>query len=147
MMTRIYLHICRQLLRAGVILLLGVGSAWAVEVVLVAHPDVEIDSLTVKDVQLIYFGKRTIWQDGTLIVPLMQVESTVTDTFIDDLLDLTPQQFYLYWRKALFTGQGIPPQELSGDEEMKQRILETPGSIGYVAKEALDSDTRVIPQQ
>lgn len=130
-------HICRRLLAGGALLLLLNASAWALEVVLAVHPETRVESLSSQDVQMIFLGKKTAWNDGTPIVPFVQVESELTEAFINEKLGLTPRQYYLYWRKALFTGQGIPPAEVAGDTEMQQRLLATPGAIGYLARGAL----------
>lgn len=147
MMRRIYLHICRQFVGVGLILLIAVASAWAVDIVLITHPDTEVNELSPQDVQMIFLGKKTVWQDGSPIVPLVQLNSETTETFLDEMLKITPKQYYLYWRKALFTGRGIPPDEVANDRAMIERLLETPGSIGYVSADALDNRVRKVPSR
>ena len=147
MMRHTFPHIIRFFLVIMTALLLTTASAWALEVVLVAHPDVQVDLLSSRDVQMIFLGKKTVWEDKTPVIPLVQVPSEVTKIFLKDMLDLSPRQYYLYWRKALFTGRGIPPEEVANDQAMIERLLETPGSIGYVSADALDSRVRQVPSR
>lgn len=138
-------YISRFFFGVAALLLLGGTPVCALEVALVVHPEVQVGQLSPEYVRLIFLGKKSTWEDGSKIVPVIQGESPLTAEFIEEVLDLTPKQYYLYWRKALFTGQGIPPVEVANDEQMKQVILQTPGSIGFLSVEALGVEDHVVP--
>jgi ABC-type phosphate transport system substrate-binding protein len=138
-------HIGRLLAGTGLSLLLLASSSWALDIVLVAHPDTQVEILSQQDVELIFLGKKSTWKDGSRIVPHVQAQSSTTDSFLREMLNLTYFQYYRYWRNALFTGQGSPPKVLTDDNEITKRLLSTPGGIGYVSqKPDRDSGLKVV---
>jgi hypothetical protein len=41
-----------------------------------------------------------------------------------------------YWQQQIFSGRGIPPPELDGDQAVVKFVLQNEGAIGYVSGNA-----------
>jgi len=125
-------------------LLIAAGACWAEDVVLVTHPNNQISSLKMQEVKNIFLGKKSSWADGQNIVVFIQQDNDATSTFSKEYLSKSPQQFFTYWKKALFTGTGNPPIILGNDSEMKAFISAKTSSIGYISSDALDGSVKEL---
>lgn len=128
----------KRLLIFSVFLLLSftATTALALDVVLIAHTDVPENSLDRRTTKRIYQGKLTRWTDNTAIVPVMLSGGQVHEEFVEEVLHLTDSRFRTYWRQAVFTGRGIPPQAFQSESDLLRFVRETPGAIGYVSRGA-----------
>lgn len=120
------------------------ASAFAADFALVVNKNNTLTSLSENDAKQIYLGKKTSWSNGQTIVLYVQHDEAVTRSFVDSVTKKTVQQFYIYWKKALFTGTGTPPIELKDDAEMKKFIAADPRGIGYISRDALDGSVKEV---
>ena len=134
----------RSILYSLLLLLVFAGTCMAEEILLVTQANNPVNSLTRQEVRNIFLGKKTTWSDGQNIVVFIQQDNTATNLFSREYLAKSPQQFYTYWKKALFTGTGNPPITLSNDSEMKAFISAKRSSIGYIGAEALDGSVKEL---
>lgn len=125
----------------GVLLLvicLAAASAIAndhARVKMIAHPDVPDVTCSEKNAQRIFLGKKTRWEGGVRIVPVMLSEGDVHEEFVEDLLDRSVAKFEIYWKQAVFTGKGIPPRTFDSESALMTYVAETPGAVGYVSRD------------
>jgi ABC-type phosphate transport system substrate-binding protein len=124
----------RTLLITIMAVLLTSSICFADSFVLVANNNVPVDSVNSADAKGIFLGKKGSWGDGTRVKLVIQSRSGVHATFVKSTTGKTAQQFATFWKKALFTGQGIPPLNVTDDAAMVKRVASTPGAIGYVSK-------------
>lgn len=130
---------------SGLICLPGSGRAAAADDLLViVNPDNTISSIQTKDLQRIYLGKKTMWEDGSSIVTVMPKEGAVHDTFIEDYLDRSVQRFATYWRQMVFTGKGLPPKSFVQESDLVDFVARTPGSMGFASASSVTTEVRVI---
>ncbi|MNP49690.1 hypothetical protein D3C76_1438950 [compost metagenome] len=54
-------------------------------------------------------------------------------------------QLKAHWSKIIFTGRGQPPQAVSSSAEVKKRVAENPGTIGYIDAREVDGSVRALP--
>ena len=125
------------------LLLLSSSGALAGEAVLVVHRDNPVSSLTLSEVRGIFLGKKVFWEDGNGIEVLLQKTGETHHSFSQNTLGKSPRQLSMYWKRILFSGEGIPPREVAGDEEMLEMIAANIKAIGYVAGSV--KDNRVKP--
>ena len=127
------------------ILLLLLWSSWALagEADLVVHRDNPVSSLTLSEVRGIFLGKKVFWDDGNGIEVLLQKTGETHQSFSQNTLGKSPRQLSMYWKRILFSGEGIPPREVSDDKEMLEMIAANIKAIGYVAGSV--KDDRVKP--
>ena len=129
-------------------LVLGMAvQAAAADFVVITHPGNSAGSISQQDLKNIYLGKKSQWNDGSSVVVLAQKSGPLTDTFISDAVGKTSQQYFIYWRKIVFTGKGTPPMELDGDAQIKAAVAARPGAIGYISASALDGSVKKLTVQ
>lgn len=93
----------------------------------------------------IYLGRATRFSDGRQAIPLDQENgSPRRDRFYAEFLGRSPADVKAHWSKLIFTGRGRPPQKLSGDEAVRQRVAEDSSAIGYIDISAVDASVRVL---
>ena len=118
-------------------LFMAVGPAAADEdppVMLIVHSDVPDNECSEKSAERIYLGKKTRWQGGATIVPVMLREGDVHEEFVEGILDRSVAKFEIYWKQAVFTGKGIPPKAFDSERELMDYVSVTPGAVGYVKR-------------
>jgi len=100
--------------------------------------------LSADQIKNYYLGKRTAWSDGTKVTVYTQGISPVHADFIRQIVRKTPQQYTTYWKKSLFTGTGLPPEDFASDAEMKKAVAANPGTLGYISASALDDSVKKL---
>ena len=108
-------------------------------------PQFEINKSTLRAI----FGMRLRnWSDSQPItVFVLRSSDPDHEVFCKNVLNMFPHQLQRTWDRLVFSGMGQAPLEVSSFEEMRKRISETPGAIGYVNKEYLDEELRVLEIQ
>ena len=126
-------------------LVLGLAvQAVAADFVVITHPGNSASSISQQDLKNIYLGKKSRWDDGSSIVVMAQKSGALTDAFISEAVGKTTQQYFIYWRKIVFTGKGTPPVEMDTDAQAKAAVASRPGAIGYIAASALDGSVKQL---
>jgi ABC-type phosphate transport system substrate-binding protein len=92
------------------------------------------------------FGMRlTTWPDGTAIrVFVLPDDNILHNQFCKQVLQVFPFQMRNAWDRLVFSGTGQSPEVLNSEQEMKIRISNTPGSIGYLPKEKIDDSVSIL---
>ncbi|MBE0598053.1 MAG: hypothetical protein IH614_12355 [Desulfuromonadales bacterium] len=113
-------------------------AAWGSEVVLVVNRENPVSSLSRQEAVQIFLGKKTTWEGNGKIELYVQLEESVNEEFIPALVNKSPRQFFLYWKRIVFSGTGLPPLQVRGDQEMKRAIAADRHGIGYIKADSLD---------
>jgi ABC-type phosphate transport system substrate-binding protein len=92
------------------------------------------------------FGMRLLeWPDGTRVVPfVMDSNSTVHARFAKQVLQVFPYQLQQAWDRLVFSGTGQAPRVVSSPADMRRRVAQTPGGIGYVPDDYIDESVSTI---
>ena len=95
------------------------------------------------------FGMRLRnWSDSQPITVFVLGSSDPEHVkFCKNVLNMFPHQLQRTWDRLVFSGMGQAPFEVGSFEEMRKRIADTPGAIGYVNKEYVDEELRVLEIQ
>ena len=129
---------------ASVFLNPGASAATADDLVIIANPGLGENSIESKDLQRIYLGKQTRWNDDTSIVPVMMKSGPLHEVFIEKYVDRSVQRFVTYWRQMVFTGKGVPPRSFTQEAELVEFVARTPGSVGFASAEADTSGIKIL---
>jgi ABC-type phosphate transport system substrate-binding protein len=112
-----------------------VASAQSVEVIV--HPDSKISSITKAELSKIFLKRLHTWETGEDARPVDQVpEARVRREFSELVHDRSVVTIEVYWKRMIFSGRGVPPEELNNDEAVLEFVRTTPGAVGYVASSA-----------
>lgn len=140
---------CRMM---ATILLMGsylIAAAPAVAdespVVLIAHPGVTTPWLNRDTTRAIFAMRQRTWPDGQAVqVYVLDSSNSVHARFCKERLSVYPHQLQLAWDRMVFSGTGQAPNRVSNQIEMREKIANTPGAIGYIEREYLDDSVQVI---
>lgn len=135
-------------LAAGIFLLLAVflcPDMTKAEVVIIVNPSVAVSGISKNELKEIFTGKQVTWDDGQAVKPALLTKGEAHEEFIRDFVGKTTNQFTTYWRKMIFTGQGIQPRTFETSPEVIDYIAKTPGAIGYVSSSDLSTGTKALP--
>jgi ABC-type phosphate transport system substrate-binding protein len=133
---------------AGIFLLFAVllcPNITKAEVVIIANPSVSINSISKDELKEIFTGKLVTWNNGQAIKPALLTKGEAHEEFIQDYVGKTTNQFTTYWRKMIFTGQGIQPLTFNTPGEVIEYVAKTPGAIGYVSPSDTPNETKTLP--
>lgn len=80
------------------------------------------------------FGMRVrLWPDGTPVrVFVLRDDDPEHAAFCKRVLRMYPYQLRQAWDRLVYSGTGQPPIEVTSIEEMRRRVAETTGAIGYL---------------
>jgi hypothetical protein len=97
-----------------------------------AKTNIQIDRAQLRE---IFFLRRTNWPDGTPIrIFVLRDQDALHIRFAKEVLGVFPYQLRSAWDRMVFTGIGVPPAVVYSVDEMRKRVDETPGAIGYLAQ-------------
>ena len=120
----------------------GLAPAQVVAVVSARSSVAPLSKIQVAD---IFLGKAIRYPDGTLAVPIDQVEGSATrDEFYLAFAGKSPAQVNAHWSKIIFTGRGQPPPEVANGVEVKKRLAENLNAIGYIEPGLVDGSVKVV---
>ena len=125
----------------------GLASAQGVDRSLrvVVNKENKVASLTTDDLTRIFLGKKTLWDSGTRIVPVMPEEESPTgELFLSGTLKKSVSQFRAYWKRLLFSGGGAVPKVFRNHDQLLDFVARQPGAIGVVEASAVDDRVRVL---
>jgi len=93
------------------------------------------------------FGMRlTTWPDGSAIrVFVLPDDNHTHSLFCKQILQIFPHQLRTAWDRLVYSGTGQAPEVLGSELELRTRIANTPGAIGYLTKENLDESVAILP--
>jgi ABC-type phosphate transport system substrate-binding protein len=130
----------------GLALLLYMGTAGAAGgVAVVVHPDSGVDSLSREQVQDIYLGKMTHFPSGEKIKPVDQDEGEATRAdFYEAVVGKTLSQIKAYWATKIFSGAGLPPDQVGDGADVVRWVAEHPQGIGFVGASRETEGVQVV---
>lgn len=115
------------------------------DVVVVVSTKSSVTSLTAEQTAKIFLGKVVTFPNGKTAFPIDQPEgSGIRDEFYSKVTHKSSSQLTAYWAKIIFTGEGRPPQLISGDVSVRKAIANNPNAIGYIDKNTLNRSVRVV---
>lgn len=100
-----------------------------------------IDTETIKD---IYLGKSTSFSDGSVVSPVDQDGTPVTDEFNEKVVGKPSSQLDAYWSKLVFTGKGTPPEKLASDQAVIDFVATNSNAIGYIDSKKVSDKVKVV---
>lgn len=116
------------------------------EAVFIAHPDTAAASLSKDQLKSILLGTQTKWDGGGVIKLAVLAEGPTHESVISTFTGRTADQFDKYWKKQVFTGKGIMPDQFKTDADIVAFVARTPGAFGY-ADSAAATGVKVIAVQ
>jgi ABC-type phosphate transport system substrate-binding protein len=131
------------------LLLLSIGASHEVRaqsVEIIVNPDVETVPLDRDLLRAIFTMRLRSWPDGPPVhVFVLPDNNPISDRFYRELLGMYSYVLRSAWDRMVYTGTGLAPTIVHSEKEMRERVLETPGAIGYVSRDRDSSWRRLRP--
>ena len=124
----------RHYLPAGFLVLSLTASAIAQNFRIVVHESNPTASLGKTEASDFFLKKTIKWKSGTDVQPVDQkASSTVRAEFTKAIHGKSLAAVQSYWQQQIFSGRGVPPQEVAGDRAVLEWVQNNAGGIGYVS--------------
>jgi ABC-type phosphate transport system substrate-binding protein len=120
------------------------GAARAQDVALIVNPQGADASLSADDVKSVLLGNKTKWDGGGLIKLAVLTSGPAHEAVMTTYAQRSADQFDKYWKKQVFTGKGVMPQQAADDAAMIDYVAKTPGALGYVSRAAVTDRVKVL---
>lgn len=115
------------------------------DVVVIAHPSVPVDSVSVSALRAFFGMRLSRWSGGQPVrVYVLADNHPLHARFCKQYLRAYPHMMRRAWSKLVFSGTGQAPTEVADLEEMLRRVAETPGALGYAPSALLNGEVEVI---
>lgn len=118
----------------SLLFLLVTNSVIAAELAVKSSDDIQ-QSPSPKREQLreVFFARQTRWPDGKPIRAfVLPDQHPLHIRFSKEILGVYPYQLRAAWDRMIYSGTGVPPTVVENVEEMRNKIEQTPGGIGYL---------------
>jgi ABC-type phosphate transport system substrate-binding protein len=113
--------------------------------VVIVHPKSQVTKVDRKYLAEVFFRRTTRWPDDTPIRPVDLVpDSSARIRFSQEVLSRSVASVRSYWQQRIFSGEGLPPPELSDDQAVVEYVVSHPGAIGYVASGIRTDGARAV---
>jgi ABC-type phosphate transport system substrate-binding protein len=111
----------------------------------VANPETGVDKLDAETLARIYLGKKTLWDNGTRILPAMLDENDRrSEAFLEGVVKKSVSQYRAYWKRMLFSGGGVAPRTFRRSSQVLDFVARQPGGIGVVDAQVVDDRVKVV---
>lgn len=127
-----------------IILLCGFSLSSQAQVVVIAHPSVPIDKIEQADLYDIYSGETRLWHNDETVITFDLRPKTTTKVSFYNFLGKSPSRMKSIWMVNMLSGEGDPPVSVDSEEEMLQKVANTPGAIGFLSKAKADTLVKII---
>ena len=125
-------------------LLLAARAGADVELAVIVHPSVTLDSLSRGQLLDYYTGDIQNWPNGEpVMVKDLREKGEVRDGFYR-FLGKRPSRMKSIWLRRMLSGEGEPPESLSTEQEVLTRVAQTPGALGFVRSTQVTDQVRVL---
>lgn len=120
------------------LLLLSVGASQglrAQSVEILVNPDIGSVQLDRDLLRAIFTMRLRSWPNGPPVrVFVLPDSDPVSDRFYREQLGMYSYVLRSAWDRMVYTGTGLAPTIVRSEKEMRERVLATPGAIGYVSR-------------
>lgn len=125
------------------LLLLSQVSTAGVAVII--SPDSDLKTLQRSQVKAIFLGKIKRLPNGDIAIPVNQGEKSGSfDAFNEKLLGKSSAKLLQFWATRIFSGKGMPPKILKGDQAVIDFVKSVKGGIGYIDSGSVSAEIKVI---
>jgi hypothetical protein len=130
-------NVMRIVLAATAVCLAPAPRAVAQDYSVVVNSAVPGSTIAVAELARVFERRAVWWSNRVAVDPVdLNEDSPVRQRFSEDVLGKSVDQEKAYWQSQIFSGRGLPPVELAGDEEVLQYVRTHDGAVGYVSARA-----------
>jgi hypothetical protein len=102
---------------------------------------------SVAEIRAIFTMQKRFWPNNRQIKVFTLLDSSpLHKDFVKNKLHMFPHQIRRIWDRMTFSGTGTAPIELDSEQEMIDKIANTPDSIGYLKSRPDNDNIRSFEQ-
>jgi hypothetical protein len=126
-----------RLLRLALLALCLILNQPAAAAEVITHADHAHTPLGRELLRAIFTMRLREWPDHKPVrVFVMSDDDAAHDEFCRGQLGMYPYVLRNTWDRLVFTGTGLAPTQVHSEDEMRQKVQDTPGAIGYLSSSA-----------
>jgi len=115
---------------------------------IVVHPSVPEYKVSLNKTRAIFTMRQRFWPNGEKIkVFTLSDEHPLHQIFTKNNLHMFPHQLRRVWDRIVFSGSGRVPIVVGSEEEMLDKVANTPNAIGYLSNEFKNEKVRLFISQ
>jgi hypothetical protein len=112
-------------------------NAAELEAKLLFNDEIAHSAVSQTSIRSIFAMRTSQWPDGMPIHVFVLEDTTPTHiAFCKQVLGMFPYQLRRIWERQVYSGTGISPTIVSSEQEMRERVEQTTGAVGYVTAES-----------
>ena len=112
---------------------------------IVTYAGVSEKALSINSLRSIFSMRLKTWPDGTKVrVFVLSDDDPLHQSFSKEKLNVFPYQLRAMWDRLVFSGTGQAPTQVKTNEEMLEKIANTPGAIGYLLRANMSDNVNVL---
>lgn len=113
--------------------------------VLVVNKNNPTSQLTVSELKRIYNGNIKLWNNGHNVIPVVLSDSDpLSINFVKRVFGVDIEFWRGLWIQKSLSGNATPPHQEKNCSSVIKFVASEPGAIGFIKKESLTSDVKVI---
>lgn len=125
--------------------LMSLASARTAGFKVIVNSDLDVTTLTKKEVSQLFLKKTMTWDNHVKVVPIdLAAAAETREEFSKDIHGKSVSAVKAYWQSRVFSGRDVPPLEKESDASVVEFVRNNPGAIGYVSADADVRGVRVI---
>ncbi len=114
------------------------------QIAVIAHKSTPSDTIGKNEIFDFYTGDIKTWENGEkVIVYDLKLSTSVKDSFYL-FLGKSSSRMKAIWMKKKLSGEGDPPVSFQSEEEILEKVISTPGSLGYISQENVTDDVVIL---
>ncbi|WP_374403637.1 hypothetical protein [Niveibacterium sp.] len=121
----------------------ALAAAGEDRVAVIVSASVAIHQLSAADVRELFLGRKQVQAGDIALQPVDNADKQARDLFYSGVAGMSGTRVRAYWARVVFSAQGRPPPELS-PTEVGRRVMEQPGTLGYVNAANVPAGARVL---
>ncbi len=125
-------------------ILVSIPAAVQADILIIAHKDVPVATLSKRAVKEIFLGKQVQWSDHSKIRFAVVRQREVHNLFLEKYVNKTASQWKAYWKRMVFTGRGDMPLEFETAAALLDHVAKTKGAVGYIDTVVSSANVKVI---
>ena len=115
---------------------------------IIVNHTVPAGSYSLMDVRAIFTMQQRFWPNGEQIkVFTLSDSDPIHKDFVKNNLNMFPHQLRRGWDRMTFSGTGNAPIQLDSEQDMIDRLINTPYSIGYLNSRPDNEKIRLFEYQ
>jgi len=114
--------------------------AESARLIVIVNSESAIARMEIDEVRRIFLGKPPLAGSFPLLPVNLQSSNRLRELFDRLVLGKSPRHIRSYWVEKIFTGRGLPPQELADSDAVVDFVAKHIDAIGYI------EETKLVPQ-